>query len=557
MIGGSVSGDANLISGNTDTGSTSMVIQRRTRSSPETRSAPTSPAPSHLPNATGVEIGSARNHDRRDGGEAQNVISGNTHDGIQLDPGSQSVVVKGNFIGTNAAGTAALGNSEDGILVNSSSDTIGGTTAGAGNLISGNTEDGVEIGGYGTSGTLVEGNYIGTDVTGTVAVRNLIAGVEIDTDASGNTIGGLASSAASFVNLISGNGFAGVLIEGSGTEGNVVAGNWIGTTQRGIFLARRDISEVLHVLWHHRRRGCYRGGRLGQPDRHGRLRRRFGRAGTSSRATTTMASTSSAPGRAATWSRATGSASARTAPSWAIRKTGSTSSRTSGDTIGGITAGAGNVIDGNYDGIQIYASTLVEGNVIGTNAAGTAALGNRVDGIEVVASGVTIGGTVDGAGNVISGNADDGVEIIGSGATGNVVAGDFIGTDVTGTFAIPNTNDGIDVSDSSSGNTIGIAVAGGGNVIGGNGVYAIEINGSSNNLMMNNTIGMKADLSGALGNGVDAINIGNGSTREHDRWHRDRHGQPSRMHRTRFFGNRHGYNGVGRMTTLCWGTRSD
>ncbi len=63
----------------------------------------------------------------------------------------------------------------------------------------------------------------------------------------------------------------------------------------------------------------------------------------------------------------------------------------------------------------MYASTLVEGNLIGTNAAGTAAVGNRVDGIEVVASGVTIGGTVDGAGNVISGNASDGVEITGSG----------------------------------------------------------------------------------------------------------------------------------------------
>ena len=66
--------------------------------------------------------------------------------------------MQGNFIGTNAAGTAALGNSEDGILVNSSSDTIGGTTAGAGNLISGNTDDGVEITGSGTTGNLVAGN---------------------------------------------------------------------------------------------------------------------------------------------------------------------------------------------------------------------------------------------------------------------------------------------------------------------------------------------------------------------------------------------------------------
>ena len=136
-----------------------------------------------------------------------------------------------------------------------------------------------------------------------------------------------------------------------------------------------------------------------------------------------------------------------------------------------------------------------------------------------------------------------------------MVTGDFIGTDVTGTFAVPNTNDGIDVSDGASGNTIGIAVAGAGNVIGGNGVYAIEIDGSSNNLMLNNTIGMKADLSGALGNGYDGINIGNGST-------------ANTIGGTGIdMGNRVVCTNPGsaaiaiynssRTTTLSWGTRSD
>ncbi len=201
------------------------------------------------------------------------------------------------------------------------------TTAGAGNLISGNTEDGIEIGGSGHGGTLVEGNYIGTDVTGTVAVGNLIAGVEIDTDASGNTIGGSASSAASFVNLISGNGFAGVLIEGSGTEGNVVAGNWIGTTSSG----DSSLPDGTSAKYYHSYgtigggvviEGGASGNRIGT-DGTPAIRA----SGTSSRATTTMAWTSSAPGRAGTWSRATGSASARTTPAWAIRETASMSSR--------------------------------------------------------------------------------------------------------------------------------------------------------------------------------------------------------------------------------------
>ena len=67
-----------------------------------------------------------------------------------------------------------------------SGNTIGGTAAGAGNVISGNTDDGVEITGTGTTGNVVAGNYIGTDVTGTVALGNGLDGVEIDTGASGN-----------------------------------------------------------------------------------------------------------------------------------------------------------------------------------------------------------------------------------------------------------------------------------------------------------------------------------------------------------------------------------
>ena len=100
-----------------------------------------------------------------------------------------------------------------------------------------------------------------------------------------------------------------------------------------------------------------------------------------------------------------------------------------------------------------------------------------------------------------------------------------------------------------------MAVAGGGNVIGGNGIYAIEIDGSSNNLMLNNTIGMKADLSGALGNGYDAINIGNGSNANTIGGTGIDMRQPGGLHQTRFF--RQSPSTIARMTTLSWGTRSD
>ena len=102
-----------------------------------------------------------------------------------------------NDIGTNAAGTGAIANGNDGVEIanGASKDTIGGAAAGAGNVISGNTNDGVEIVGSGTSDNVVAGNLIGTDITGTVAIANASDGLEIDTSASGNTIGGTTGSA--------------------------------------------------------------------------------------------------------------------------------------------------------------------------------------------------------------------------------------------------------------------------------------------------------------------------------------------------------------------------
>ena len=60
-----------------------------------------------------------------------------------------------------------------------------------------------------------------------------------------------------------------------------------------------------------------------------------------------------------------------------------------------------------------------------------------------------------GAGNLISGNAGDGVEICGSGTTGNVVAGNLIGTDATGEAALPNGADGVQIDSGASNNTVG------------------------------------------------------------------------------------------------------
>ncbi len=172
-------------------------------------------------------------------------------------------VVQGNYIGTDVTGTAALGN-YNGVAVYSAGNTIGGTTAGAGNIISGNTGDGVLISGSTASGNVVEGNYIGTDYTGSVALGNdagnvVIAsdrtdnngGVVIASGASGNTIGGDTAAAR---NIISGNIGDGIDITGSGANGNTVVGNYIGTDAAGNKLAlsngdNRRFRRRTNPLW--------------------------------------------------------------------------------------------------------------------------------------------------------------------------------------------------------------------------------------------------------------------------------------------------------------------
>jgi hypothetical protein len=132
--------------------------------------------------------------------------------------------VRGNFIGTDVTGTLDLGNLNAGVFVNSSTNVEVGTTAlSTRNLISGNEAHGVSIGGG--TGNLVAGNLVGTDKTGALALRNSGNGVYVS-GSSGNLIGGTGSTAH---NVISGNAFDGVRIEGAGATGNQVLGNLIGT----------------------------------------------------------------------------------------------------------------------------------------------------------------------------------------------------------------------------------------------------------------------------------------------------------------------------------------
>jgi hypothetical protein len=132
--------------------------------------------------------------------------------------------VQGNYIGTDFNGTSAVSNSDEGVsILSSPNNIIGGTAPGFRNIISGNTNDGVNIFGSSSSGNQVQGNYIGTAVDGINALRNSDEGVEIFS-ASNNTIGGIASGAG---NTIAFNSNRGVLIWSSGAVGNAILGNSI------------------------------------------------------------------------------------------------------------------------------------------------------------------------------------------------------------------------------------------------------------------------------------------------------------------------------------------
>ncbi len=128
--------------------------------------------------------------------------------------------IQGNFIGTDASGTVALHNANDGVLLNAPGNTVGGLTPGMGNVISGCGIDGIAV--YQTSNAVVEGNLVGTDLTGTAAIPNGFHGVEVNSSSGVQVVG----------NIISGNTQDGVLLTNATRA--VIQGNFVGVDASGV-----------------------------------------------------------------------------------------------------------------------------------------------------------------------------------------------------------------------------------------------------------------------------------------------------------------------------------
>src|SRR5439155_18522268 len=152
------------------------------------------------PNGLGILVASGSSGNMIGGSSvgARNVLSGNSDLGLCLFYSYQNTV-QGNFIGTDATGTIRLGNGSDGLSIDHSSENnIGGTAPGEGNLISGNGNSGIRLIEAPAWGNVIQGNLIGTDITGRSSIGNSSAGITLSA-APNNTIGGTEPGARNII----------------------------------------------------------------------------------------------------------------------------------------------------------------------------------------------------------------------------------------------------------------------------------------------------------------------------------------------------------------------
>jgi titin len=425
----------------------------------------------------------------------RNVISGNGDAGVyvlgtSLAPANGNVI-QGNYIGTTASGTARLGNGNNGVLINSTGagaswNQIGGSTPRARNIISGNLGSGILLNGRGASNNLIQGNFIGASVDGDGTTSNAFDGITIKGPAH-TLIGGTNAGEG---NVISGNGGAGIALNGAGITNTLIQGNFIGVGVSGeVPLGNHYAGISLSAAGDNLIGGIVAAARNVISGNH---------------QDGIFLSTNST--RNIISGNFIGVDAAGTA-GLGNSYNGISIAGTSSNTIGGEVAGARNVISGNgLYGVELYpgaASNLIQGNYIGTESNGAGRVQNASAGIFVSgASGNMVGGA--GVGNVISGNGDAGIYVVGPNATGNVIQGNKLGTDACGNTALANIYEGIYLESSSS-NIIGGSFPGAGNLVSGNSTWGVFMTNCSWSVIQGNQIGTKVDGVSPLPNGFHNI----------------------------------------------------
>ncbi len=453
LIGGSAAGEGNLISGNAGDG-VMLSLSHRNQVLGNTIGANLSGTAAIANDFSGILVSGGMTNTIRG-----NLISGNGWRGVYLfDSGTRNNQVAANFIGTNAQGTGAVPNGAFGIqLQDSAYNLIGGPNPGDGNLISGNGASGIMMGDpvyFLTTldvGHTVQGNKIGTDVTGTAALPNGDQGIRIGSHVPGSfyRIGG--TSIRILDNLISGNVDNGLLIVGyavvvqDNTIGADVTGSaYLGNGGDGIYIGPVDEAVVRgNLISGNGGSGIYIESDYWTSSRHtiqGNI------IGANAAGTSTLGN-----------------------GVYGIDVNGAD------NLIGGPNPGDGNLIsrNGNHGILLERGYNTVQGNIIGLTADGQSPLGNLGDGINSFLKDYQ---TI--RGNLIGANVN-GIYLGGS----STVEDNIIGTDATGTRNLGNIKSGID-NGYSSNNTIrnntiafngfnGVLISfGTGNTVSGNAVYS-------------------------------------------------------------------------------------
>lgn len=391
-------------------------------------------------------------------GAVSNVISGNGGNGISLH-GSQTNTIVSNRIGTSVDGTTAMGNGGNGIWVTdrSNGNTIGGDSIGVnaegqpndptndkgnggpngtqvivapplGNLVSGNGRNGILIDQHSES-NLLEGNFVGTDVTGNAALGNAGDGIAIN-GANQNSLIGCLFQDNPFVyyNVVSGNGANGLHITDS--NNTTVHANFFGIGANNAVTVGNALNGIL------------------------------------------------------------------------------VDGSSKNTTVGGVIP-LGNVSAGNGEnGIEVAdtASGFTTFNTFGGLFAFYGAAPNGNDGLLITST----GGNQTVRTNVFSGNLNNGIELAGD-ASGVTIVPNIVGLDTRGDAVLANGNNGVLVTDTAHGNTIGGVGASQGSVIrqntfSGNLSYGLAITGAAyDNTVFSTAIGTDIQQTAALGNGAGGV----------------------------------------------------
>jgi hypothetical protein len=467
--------------------------------------------------------------------------------GIEVN-GASGTLITGDYLGTDAAGTAALGNAGDGVLLTNGAraNTVGGRGAGAGNVISANG-NGVELSGRGTSGNVVLGNLIGTDAHASVSLGNVNDGILIDQGAAANTIGGGAAGAA---NVLCGSLTTVPSISGS-SSGQTGAVFSLGPASISGGIARFDVelaytdtpsSSMVYLGIDLRANGD---GVLAPDDSTGHPDFSAFNFLPSNILDTGWApleslfpgeflyQTPPPPGTVPTSGLLPNATYLVGTLTYDLSKFGIapdpslTVSIEHRDTVIGTEQNDDNATFGYVNptflsgqqpietgnataGIEVRgdgtSGNAILGNLIGTSRSGTAALGHLTEGVLIDGGAAqnTVGGTSSPAANVIAGN-DDGITLSDSGTSGNVVVGNRIGTDRKAVADLGNSLAGVLLQNGAASNRVGGTTAGSGNIIAFNGQGVVVGTSASDTGTIHDTI-LGNNIYGSRGQGIDLGN---------------------------------------------------